>query len=329
MSTKTKVLITGITGQIGQYVREVFESCDIKSCDIYEVRGISRQKIDNDPSIIVLDLCDTNALEKLLLEYRPDIIVHLAGISNLEECAADPIRAIEVNGHVTVNLCQIIYKNKLKCRLFNASSSEIYKGHISYTVKEDDEFYMPNHPYGISKLLGHSMVNYYRAVHNMPFSNGIIFTTESRRRTPAFLFKKVANHIKSWKAGSRTPITVGCLKSYRTLLHAYDVATAIEKICDQEVGDNYLICGDEHICVEDVVKEMFAVANIQIVATDTEITSADSTSIDRTSTDSTIIKIQGSLRGTVSSIHGNCEKIKKLGWSPKYTIRYICEDHLS
>ena len=315
MSLLKKVLITGITGQIGQYVRDVFEADDN-----YEIIGTSRHE-SGDLKIIQLDLSDSVNLERFLLRHRPDIIIHLAGISNLEECAANPDLAIRINGLVISNICEIIYRHALKCVLFNASSSEIYKGHINYVVKEDDMCYRANNPYGISKVLGHSLVDYYRDVRRMPFSNGIIFTTESRHRPDGFLLKKVANHIKRWLANDREPITVGCLQSYRTLLHAHDVATAIKKIVEQKAGGNYLICGDEHLRVEEIVARMFDTANIPIKVREDGIYSSV--------TDELIIRISGSMRGITTNIHGDCQKLKHIGWKQTYSLDDICKDHLS
>ena len=47
-------------------------------------------------------------------------------------------------------------------KLFNASSSEIYKGHLDYLVEEDDTKIFHSHPYSIAKIMGHSMVDFYR-----------------------------------------------------------------------------------------------------------------------------------------------------------------------
>ena len=316
MSLRQKVLITGITGQIGQYVRELFERDGG-----YEIMGISRHPTA-DPKIVQLHLTNLIELEHFILDiFTPDIIIHLAGISNLEECAECPSYATHVNGDVTVNICSIIATHNLPCRFFNASSSEIYKGHINYVAEEDDRFYKPNHPYGISKLLAHNFVDYYRDVHHMPFSNGIIFTTESKRRPNTFLLKKIANHIKRWSEGHREPITVGCLKSHRTLLHAYDVATAIKKIVEQPNGANYLICGEEHLCVEEIVRRMFIAANIEVAIRDDGIYCAG--------TNELIVRIQGSMRGAITSIHGNCRRLKEIGWTQTFSVDEICRDHLS
>jgi GDPmannose 4,6-dehydratase len=91
----------------------------------------------------------------------------------------------------TAYLCDIIHRNKLPTKLFNASSSEIYKGHVDYTVKEDDTNMFHRHPYSIAKIMGHSIVDFYRNTYGLLFSNGVIFTTESPLKSQEFLLNKV------------------------------------------------------------------------------------------------------------------------------------------
>ncbi len=80
-------------------------------------------------------------------------------------------------------------------KVINASSSEIYKGRVDYIVKEDDRNMFHLHPYSIAKTMGHSMVEFYRNTYGLPFSNGVIFTTESPLKASTFLLNKVARHI--------------------------------------------------------------------------------------------------------------------------------------
>jgi GDP-D-mannose dehydratase len=81
------------------------------------------------------------------------------------------------------------YENKLKAKLLNASSSEIFKGHHNYTVTSSSNHFMPTHPYSFAKLLGHQFIDFYRSTYNLPFYNCIVFTTESSLRNNFFLFK--------------------------------------------------------------------------------------------------------------------------------------------
>ena len=90
-------------------------------------------------------------LEYIICLLQPDRIVHLASISNTEECEKNPIRTIDTNGRLVANLCDIIYRNKLHCKLFHASSSELYKGHQEYVINDCDESFFPTTMYGISK----------------------------------------------------------------------------------------------------------------------------------------------------------------------------------
>ena len=60
---------------------------------------------------------------------------------------------------------------------------------------------------------------------------------------------------------------------------------------------------------------MFELANIPIIMSDTEIRCSNSNTL--------IVRISGSLRGAVSSIHGECKKIKQLGWKASYDIDEI------
>ena len=76
------------------------------------------------------------SLEEIILTIVPDIIIHLAGISNSNLALQNPIETINTNGLMAVNICDILYRNKLKTKLFNASSSEIYKQkYLKYKLK--------------------------------------------------------------------------------------------------------------------------------------------------------------------------------------------------
>jgi GDP-D-mannose dehydratase len=148
--------------------------------------------------------------------------------------------------------------------MFNASSSEMYKGHIDYHVKDNDTNMLHLHPYSIAKTMGHSIVEFYRTVHNMPFSNGVIFTTESSRKSPEFLLNKVALHANQWstnntKANKTAPLTLGNLDSSRNILHAFDVANAIHTIMESTSrADTYLICNNYTAKVKDLVVMIYS-----------------------------------------------------------------------
>jgi GDP-mannose 4,6-dehydratase len=303
ISSKPKVLITGCDGMIAHYVKERFTD--------YNLYGISRNYANNDNSNIVkfsFDMNDRDKLEEVISIVKPDSIIHLASISSSQYAFQNPIETLHCNGMLTAYLCEIIHKKGWKTKLFNASSSEIYKGHIDYEVKEDDHNMYHCHPYSIAKIMGHSMVDFYRNTYGLPFSNGVLFTTESPLKKPTFLLNKVAQHIKEWQNGNQYVLYVGNLDSYRNIIQAADVANAIHIILSQDKGDNYNICGDESKLVYDIVVELYENAGITIVKKDNVLYDGEKE----------VVIIQEKYLGFDSvptNIRGNASKLKLLNFN--------------
>ena len=304
VSMKPKVLITGCDGMIAHYVKHELSD--------YSLYGVGRTNPTFGIPSYCFDLNDMVQLEDMVCAMKPDIIIHLASISSSHYALAEPIETLNTNGMVAANICDIIYRNKLSTKLFNASSSEMYKGHADYLVEEDDTNMFHLHPYSIAKMMAHSVVEFYRNTHQLPFSNGVIFSTESRLKKPVFLLNKVANHIREWKSGARTPLVVGNLDSHRNILHASDVAKAIRAIVSRDIGDSYLICGDQSYKIFDLVVSLYSKVGIQLDDALCEI----GTGIP------VVIMTNGPLNceNTPTNISGNCVKLRNLGWRPMMSV---------
>ena len=261
IGSKPKLLITGCDGMIAHYVKERFTD--------YNIYGISRNELNqsNESNTVKFsfDMNNRDKLEETLSIVQPNAIVHLASISSSHYAFQNPIETLQCNGMLTAYLCEIIHKKGWKTKLFNASSSEIYKGHIDYEVKEDDHNMYHSHPYSIAKIMGHSIIDFYRTTYGLPFSNGVLFTTESPLKKTTFLLNKVAQHIKEWQNGNQYTLTVGNLDSYRNIIQASDVANAIHIILSQDKGDNYNICGNKSRLVYDLVVELYENAGINVI----------------------------------------------------------------
>jgi GDP-D-mannose dehydratase len=313
-SKKQKVLVTGCNGMIAKYVLDEYK-------EGYNLFGFAHEnKTNNKLTKFYFDIRNVDELELNLNIIKPDIILHLAGISSSIESFKNPISTLELNGLIVAHICEIIHKNQWPTKLFNASSSEIYKGHITYDVKEDDHYMFHCHPYSIAKIMGHSMVDFYRDTYKLPFSNGTLFTVESKHKIGNFLLRKIADHAKIWKQ-TFEPITLGSLDSYRTILHASDAAKAIKLILDQPVGDTYVVCGNEHIKVLDLVLKLYAICGINIVVKDNVLYS---------DSDNKIVAIIENVNKGIDTvpidIRGTASKLHNLGWSAKFSVDDILNE---
>lgn len=313
VGSKPKLLITGCDGMISHYVKEQFTD--------YNMYGISRCSspiYEKNITKFYFDMNDNNMLENVLCIVKPDVIIHLASISSSQYAFKNPIETLQCNGMLTATLCDMIHKKGWNTKLFNASSSEIYKGHIDYHVQEDDHYMFHLHPYSIAKIMGHSMVDFYRNTYGLPFSNGVIFTTESPLKRPEFLLNKIAAHIKEWKSGNKTTLQVGSLESFRNILHASDVANAIHTIVSQEKGDTYLICSDEIHKIYDLVVKLYSISGIDIEKGENALYEKES--------GLTVLVIQENNSGLDSrpiNIRGDSVKLGNLGWKPILSMNDI------
>jgi GDP-mannose 4,6-dehydratase len=315
---KKRVIITGSNGHIAHYFVELYK-------DKYDLYGISHNHPNtSDIPTFCIDLLNISKLEYGLSIIKPDTIVHLAGISSSETAFENPILTLETNGMITAHLCEMIHKNKWNMKLFNASSSEIYKGHIDYTIQDNDTHFHHLHPYSIGKIMGHSMIQFYRKKYQHCFFNGIIFTTESVRKNRSFLLNKVSFHIKDWNNGLKEALYVGNLDSYRNILHTIDVATAIETIITQNRGDDYLICNNQSHQIISLVLKMYIKSNIHLYWNNGNLYEIES--------NLPVVIIEKREKGLdecVTNIKGEPVKLQELGWNPTISIEEILDEKIN
>jgi GDP-mannose 4,6-dehydratase len=318
-SSKKKMLITGCDGFIGNYIK----NSDLFKYDLYGI-GHNNYKYENGILKSYFDMNNTKLLENFLSIIKPDIIIHLASLSSSSHAFYNPIGTLYTNGMLVAHLCDIIHRNGWNTILFNAASSDMYKGHNSYSISENDTHKYHDHPYSIAKIMGSSIVDFYRKTYNYNFSNGIIFTTESKNKSDNFLLKKISNHIKNWKVGNRVPLEIGNIDSYRNIIHVLDVISAIHIIINQDVGDTYLICGDSFKQIKSCVEKMYRLADIELINGNNKYT-------EKKSGLEVLIIINNFIGIDINptSINGDSLKLKKLGWMPKISIDDILYEYIS
>jgi GDPmannose 4,6-dehydratase len=216
-------------------------------------------------------------------------------------------------------ICEIIERQQLNTRLIAASSSEIYKGHGSYVVKEGDTHMNHLHPYSIAKTLAHNLVKMYREK-GYHFSNAVIFTTESKDKGNQFLLNKVAEHAhkcNDHKCNDHQPIQLGNLDSSRDILHVSDVANALVHIMKAELANDYLVCRNENVKIQDLVENVYRQFGIHLEKRGNQFFNGDQL----------VIETNPKLGcESVSHIQGLSVNLRSLGWSPKISVDQIVHE---
>ena len=144
-----KVVITGGSGFIGTNCVQFFidKGYKVLNLDLREPLNKSHKKY-----FCNLDIAKKNDLEKKMLEFEPDYIIHLAGKTGMESMEPD---FYEFNYISAKNICDVSLKlTNLKKVVFTSSLIVCRNG---YLPKSDTDFCPPN-GYGHSKALSEIVV---------------------------------------------------------------------------------------------------------------------------------------------------------------------------
>ncbi|MCB9508701.1 MAG: GDP-mannose 4,6-dehydratase [Deferribacteres bacterium] len=267
-----KALITGITGQDGSYLAELLLNKG------YEVHGIIRRsssfntgRIDhlysdphNENTNLHLhygDLTDSVQLVKLLYDLNPDEIYNLGAQSHVRVSFDIPEYTSNVVGLGTLRLLEAIREAGLKCRFYQASSSEMYGRVREVPQREATPFY-PRSPYACSKVFGYWTTVNYRESYKLFASNGILFNHESPRRGETFVTRKITRAVARIKLGLQDKLYLGNLDAQRDWGYAPEFVEAMWLILQHEIPEDFVIATGETHSVREFLEIAFGYQNL-------------------------------------------------------------------
>src|SRR2546422_121154 len=259
-------LITGITGQDGSYLAEFLLQKG------YTVHGIIRrsssfntERIDHiyqdphDPNprlrLVYGDLNDASSLNKIIRTVQPAEIYHLGAQSHVRVSFDVPEYTGEITGMGTVRLLEAIRKSGVRCRLYQASSSEMF-GEAPAPQNELTPF-QPRSPYAAAKVYAHWMVRNYRDGYGLFTANGIMFNHESPRRGETFVSRKITRAAAAILAGRQKKCFLGNLSARRDWGYAPEYVEAMWLLLQQDEAVDLVFGTGETHSVREFVEEAF------------------------------------------------------------------------
>jgi len=266
-----KVLITGITGNVGSHLADYILE-NKPDIDLY---GIARWRspldnivhIKDKINLILADLNDLNSMIEAMSSIKPDIIFHLAAQSFVQFSFVAPAETLNTNIIGTANLLESIRLTKINPKIHICSSSEVY-GQVNkdeIPINETNPF-RPASPYAVSKVAEDMLGYQYYLSYNMHIVRTRMFTHTGPRRGDVFAeswFAKqialVENKIIS------NPIKVGNLKSVRTIMDVRDAVKAYWIMMEKsDPGEVYNIGGIKTVTIEDILTKLIEYSNSKI-----------------------------------------------------------------
>lgn len=159
-----KILITGANGQIGTELAiklaNLYGKENIIASDLYIKEGV-----DIAGKHIILDVSDTQAIENIVHEYKITTIYHLASLlSGTSE--KQPLLAWDINLSPLLHICEMAKKGLIK-KIFWPSSIAVFGRGIPRKNVEQEVSLNPSTIYGITKVAGEKLCEYYSTKHNV------------------------------------------------------------------------------------------------------------------------------------------------------------------
>lgn len=262
-----KILVTGGAGFIGSAViRHIIENTNdsVLNVDKLTYAGNLESLIDVETnprySFAQVDICDSKAIEKIFLEYQPDVVMHLAAESHVDRSIDGPKEFIETNIIGTYNLLE---ESRKYWTLLDAGKKEFFKFHHISTDEvygdlegpndlfTENTSYAPSSPYSATKASSDHLVRAWQRTFGLP----TVITNCSNNYGPYhFPEKLIPLIILNAIEGKVLPI-YGDGQQIRDWLFVEDHARALYLVVSKgKIGETYNIGGHNEKSNIEVVK---------------------------------------------------------------------------
>lgn len=274
-------LITGITGQDGSFLAEFLLEKG------YEVHGILRRSSSFNTAriehlyldewvrdmkqkrLIELhygDMTDSSSLIRIIQTVQPDEIYNLAAQSHVKVSFDVPEYTAEADAVGTLRLLEAVRILGLekKCRIYQASTSELFGKVQEIPQKETTPFY-PRSPYGVAKQYGFWITKNYRESYGMFAVNGILFNHESERRGETFVTRKITLAACRIAQGFQDKLYLGNLNALRDWGYAKDYVECMWLMLQHDTPEDFIIATGEYHSVREFTEAAFKAAGIDLI----------------------------------------------------------------
>ena len=279
-------LILGASSSIAQYFMSRLRSEGHRVFTLSSNKGINW----------VYDLV---SIKNKLNESKPDVIINFIGT-----LANDYSKSYKVNVLITKNLFDAIIKAKYNGKLILIGSAAEYGIQEKYC---EDCVEKPRSIYGLTKLMQHSLFQYYVNTFHIKANYIRLFNVIDINLSDKLFIGNFTKQIKLTLKGATNEIILGDLNSYRDYHLIDDTYEGFMKVIESgNNGEVYNLGMGKAILLDEFVKKVLSTLNLQVKL---------------------IIKDTKSVGNIRNKVIANINKIKNIGWSPKFNYRSIMEEY--
>jgi UDP-glucose 4-epimerase len=321
-----RVFVTGGAGYIGSHTcvellesgHEVFvidNLCNGHEAALDRVRGIT----DRDLQFINADIRDTDALDKVFNTFKPEAVIHFAGLKAVGESVVNPLSYYDVNVGGSISLLTAM--SKAECDIIVFSSSATVYGKPHYLPYDEEHPTDPVNPYGRTKLMIENIIYDWTKVDTkrrgaiLRYFNPVgAHESGQIGEDPVGIPNNLMPFIAQVAVGRRkylnifgTDYETADGTGARDYIHVVDLALAHTSALTQNTMNNFEILnigGGKETTVLELMKKFEKISGIKIK-----------------------FKFLPRREGDLATFWADSSKaFEKLNWEPERNIKKICED---
>ncbi|MCX5812560.1 MAG: GDP-mannose 4,6-dehydratase [Proteobacteria bacterium] len=162
-----KVLVTGGCGFIASHVVDAYIADGYEVVVADNLSSGKRENKNEKAHLYVTDICD-EALEKIFINEKPDIVNHHAAQISVPLSVENPLFDAETNIKGTIRLLELSKKYNIRKFIFSSTGGAIY-GDADIVPTNESYVPEPASPYAISKFAAEKYIKFYNRQYGLKF----------------------------------------------------------------------------------------------------------------------------------------------------------------
>lgn len=249
-------LISGVSGFLGRHLSQEL------SRRLWKVVGIDQQTNDLLMEFHQIDVHDRSTLYQILIQTRPDVIFHLAGVLKSER--PEQFYTAHVLG--TVSLFEVLVKTGLRPLVVIASSSAVYgAGRGARPITENFQPRPVTH-YAVSKLAQELVAMRCHRAFGLPVICVRMFNLLGPGLSPLMACSDFARQIASAEhRGQPALLSTGNLTARRDFVDVRDAVRAYALLAEKgRAGQVYNVASGKAISIQECLDALRARARVPV-----------------------------------------------------------------
>jgi GDPmannose 4,6-dehydratase len=171
-----------------------------------------------------------------------------------------PQYTAQVDAIGAVALLESIRASGIKCRYYQASTSELYGS--TPPPQSEESVFRPRSPYAAAKLMAYWSTVNYREAYGVHATNGILFNHESPRRGETFVTRKITRAVARIATGIKDKLYLGNLDAVRDWGYAKEYVESMWLMLQQDKPGDYVVATGIGATVRDFAEVAFEHAGL-------------------------------------------------------------------